>query len=101
MNTLWRPLPQDSVEFHVWPKLIDSRARVSQLEQFLGRDHDQRLSETTSHLSPEDMEVVGSCRAVDDLPVEVLEILLMIVTLNGRDVVWIIVTHLQIALNPG
>ena len=50
-------------------ELVDARGRGGIAEKALGRHHDQRLAETSPHLAPQCVKILGGSREVAHLPV--------------------------------
>jgi len=57
---------EDPLEAETGLELVDVGASSSELEELLRGDHDQRLTEVTTHLSAEQMEVLRGSSAVGD-----------------------------------
>ena len=63
-----------SLEAVVLQEVAERRYAEGVAQQALGRHHHQRLAEAALDLAPQHVEVVGRRRAVDDLPVGVLDL---------------------------
>mmetsp|Transcript_2958 Transcript_2958/g.7736 ORF Transcript_2958/g.7736 Transcript_2958/m.7736 type:complete len:230 (-) Transcript_2958:1564-2253(-) len=70
-------------------------------QQRLGREHDEGLPEVAMHLAPQDVEVIRGSARIDDLPVCKLNLARVLEVRILREVIRIVVAHLQVALNPG
>ena len=58
-----------SLESETFLEVFNLGAGISESEELLGGDDDQRFSEVPSELASEDVEVLSCCRAVHNLPV--------------------------------
>lgn len=80
---------------------LDLRGGISELEKLLRSDNNERLSEVSSKLSSENVEVVSSSTAVNNRPVVVSLVLIEVVSFEVGDDIGIIIAHLEISLHSG
>jgi hypothetical protein len=88
-------LSNNSGEVRLTTEVLDVRTDFTHLEHLLRSNNNKRLAERTEHLSAEDMEVLGSSCAVNNLDVALFVQILL--GLSNRGVVR--VTELQETLN--
>mmetsp|Transcript_13005 Transcript_13005/g.26709 ORF Transcript_13005/g.26709 Transcript_13005/m.26709 type:complete len:329 (+) Transcript_13005:76-1062(+) len=90
------PLIVSTLEAGSSTHVLQTRHASFKAQQVLWRYHNQRLTKVTVNLPPQAMEIVGRSRAVNDLPVGFLNLGACIAT-HGRNVVWILFYHLEVA----
>ena len=88
----------ERLEMLIWSEVLNTRAGTLQSEHLLGRDDTEWLSEWRAHLQSQQVEVVGSLRAVNYLHVNLLQHVQVVVVAAVGNLV-ILVAQLQISLN--
>lgn len=98
-NESWIHIVKKKVESGTLGEFLDIRACTLQPEELLRGNNDEWLSKWHSHLSSQDVEVVGSSGTIDDLNVCLLQDVFVVVV---HSIEWnelILVTKLQVSLS--